>query len=140
MKKKHPKRAEQILVFDNKTLVAGRCNRSGRMRHFDRHYKIVSDRSKGKKRTLVLELQDRKEMERKKREIIETIAKATKDNSETFKALLNDALSDYIDSAISEMHARVVEKKQPVKVQEGCFKIVVGDGRKKNHGEIMLRE
>jgi len=140
MKKKHPKRAEQILVYDNKTLIAGRCNRSGRMRHFDRYYKIVSDKTKGSKRILILELQDRKEIERKKREIIETIAKATKDNSETFKALLDDALSDYIDSAILEMHARVVKKKQPVKVKEGCFKIVVGDGRKKNHGEIMLRE
>lgn len=140
MRKKHPKRAEQILVFDNKTLVAGRCNRSGRMRHFDRHYKIVSDKAKGSKRILVLELQDRKEIERKKREIIEVIAKSVGDTGKQFKAIMHDTLNDYTDSAITEMYNKIIKKQQPVKVREGCFKIVVGDGRKKGHLEIALRE
>lgn len=140
MRKKYPKRAEQILVFNNKTLVAGKCDRSGRMRHFDRHYKIVSDKAKGSKRVLVLELQDQKEIERKKREIIDAIAKSVGDTGKQFKAIMHDTLNDYTDPAITEMYDKIIKKKQPVKVKEGCFKIVVGDGRKKNHSEIMLRD
>jgi len=43
-----------------------------------------------------------------------------------------------VDKDVATMHKKVVLGKAPVKHREGCFKIIIGDGRRKNHHEIQL--
>jgi hypothetical protein len=136
-KVKHPKITERIGIYADKKLVS----MAGEGRHIKEHYVVVSDKKVGKKRVITLEVQDRREVDRKKKELLEAILVNMGDQkNKTVRALVADVLNDYTDSSIDDLHNRVVTKKQPVKAQEGCFKLVIGDGRKKGHKEIMIRE
>ena len=136
-KVKIPKVKERIGIYDNKSLVSMK----GDGRHINKHFKVVSDRSAGKKRFLVLEEQDRTEIDKKEKELLEAILVNMGDEkNKTVRALVQDVLTDYTDEAIIDLHKRVVIKKQPVQAKEGCFKLVIGDARKKNHKEIMIRD
>lgn len=134
---KNPKMKEKLGVYDNNKVVSFK----GEGRHVSKHFKIISDRSAGKKRFIVLEEMDRTEIETKKKELLEAILINMGDEkNKTVRALITDVLNDYTDESVTDLHDRVVVKKQKVQAKEGCFKLVIGDGRSKKRKEIMIRD
>ncbi len=134
----YPKKKESIL-FTDRGVFAGKHDRHGRMRHVDTFYSVESDISAGDKRVITLKRVNRKDMDKKKKELVEAIAKGLgEEKSKGFKKLLLDVLTDHYDVTIHDLWDRLINKKQPVKMQEGCFKIVFGKGKRKK--ELMIRD
>ena len=109
--------------------------------HIDKEYHLESDTmAEDGTRTIIMKPKDLTELERKKRELALAIAKSLgEEKSKLLKELLYDALRDYQHKEIEEMHKKVLEKKEAVKTRPGCFRIIIGDGRRKNCGVIDLR-
>lgn len=61
-------------------------------------------------------------------------------DNKLLRKMLLDTLRDFEDKSVVSMHRMVVLGKAPVKYREGCFKLIIGDGRRKNSHEIMLVE
>jgi len=71
--------------------------------------------------------------------ITETILEALgEEDSKAMRGLLLDHLREYWDDIIEDMYKKVVLNREEVKLREGCFKIIIGDGRRKDHNEIQL--
>ena len=108
--------------------------------HIEKEYDIVQDETVGGVRTIVLKERDLVPRLEKVRTLANMIAERIGEgSSRVVKELLFDALKDYEDKPFDRLY-RQVSKDEPIKSKEGCFKIIVGDGRKKNSTHIMLRE
>jgi hypothetical protein len=109
--------------------------------HIVAEYDIIRDETVEGIRTIVLKERDLKPFYRRVRELADAIAERIGEGeSKVVKDLLFDALHDYESRLIDKIYRRVVVRGEPVKPQEGCFKIIVGDGRRRNSVHIMLRE
>lgn len=109
--------------------------------HYTESHTLVSDKvDRSGVRTIVMKAMDRKGIEKRKQELVNAIAKAVKDESEIFKQLLADVFATDWDSRVERLYDAVVLKGKKVSFREGCFKILVGDGRKKKGMEVMLRK
>ena len=107
----------------------------------EKEYEVVEDREDNGDRVITLKRIDRSATVSKVKTLAAAIAKGLGDpRSRTLKGLLQDLLIEYWDEDIDSMYERVVVKGEPVKAREGCFKILIGDGRRKDAGEIMIRE
>jgi len=138
--KKMPKRKESILFNDKGTALSAKHKR-GKIRHWDEFWNVKSDKTNKKgERTIVLKKQDRKTIEKKKKEVINGILEALGEKSKAMRGLLDDVLQDTWDENIENLYERIIVKKQKVTSGPGCFKIKIGDGRRKNSTEIMLRD
>ena len=92
-------------------------------------------------RVISLSPLDTKPIEEKVRLVTEGILEALGEiDSKTMRTLLTDQLKSYWDDDIEDMYTKVVVKKEKVKTRPGCFRIIIGDGRKKGHGEIQLTD
>lgn len=138
--KKMPKRKEAILFSDKGTALSGKHKR-GKLGHWDDFWNVKSDKTnKAGERTIILKKQDRKNIDKKRKEVIEGILNGLKEKaSKALRGLLDDVLQDTWDENIENLHERVIVKKQKVSIGDGCFKISIGDGRRKNSTELMLR-
>jgi len=56
------------------------------------------------------------------------------------REILFDVLKAYEDKEVDRLYRYVVELDEPVKPREGCYKVIVGDGRRKDSFHIMMRE
>lgn len=68
------------------------------------------------------------------------VEKLGEGENKLLRKMLLDTLRDYEDASVEDMHRQVVLGEKPVKYKEGCFKIIIGDGRRRNSHEIMLVE
>ncbi len=59
--------------------------------------------------------------------------------SSLLRTVIYDSLRDFLETDILDM-LKQIGKGEQVKKREGCFKLIIGDGRKKRHHEIMLSE
>ena len=111
-------------------------------RHSARDYIVEKDEiGKEGKRVLVLAPRPMEDIIQKRKEVVQTILKKLGESrSKTLKKLLTDVFSDYFPESIERLHDSIVAKDKPVKQVEGCFKLIVGDGRRKDSEEIMLRD
>ena len=109
--------------------------------HIDKEYDVVQDQTdETGVRTIVLQERDLAPLRRKARKLADAIAaKLGEGDSTTVKGLLYDVFTDYHEKTMDKL-LRMIAAGKPVKVREGCFKVVIGDGRKRNSGVIMLRE
>jgi hypothetical protein len=90
-------------------------------------------------RTIVLKEKGIEEYKDKVDEIVALMMKKMGETSKTVEGLLKDALIDYQPKYLDKL-LKMLQKGEPVKVKEGCFKVIIGDGRRKNSEQIMLRE
>ena len=91
--------------------------------------------------TIVLKPRDMKEIKRKLNKLVNTLAvKLNEPDSKVVKGILKDKLSEFWDEDVEELYNKVVVENQSVKAKEGCFKIIIGDQRRKNSDAIMLRD
>lgn len=112
----------------------------GRSPHIDREYELVEDKTEGGVRTIVLKEKDRGVLIKKAEELVDVIAeKLGEGESKAVKAILFDEFKDYAEEYLDDILKRITIKKEPVKASEGCFKVLIGDGRKRGSIEIMLR-
>jgi hypothetical protein len=107
--------------------------------HITAEYKIEKDeKDKDGTRTIVLKPVDLSEHKARVEELVNLIADTLDESkSKNFKAILIDTLGDYETEHIENLIKKIKGGK-PVKSKEGCFKIIIGDGRKKHSNEIML--
>lgn len=109
--------------------------------HIVMEYDIVRDDTVEGVRTIVLKERDLKPLHDRVRELAGVITERIGESgSKVVRNLLFDALRDYEPRLIDKLYQRIVVKGEPVKPREGCFKIIVGDGRRKDSTHIMLRE
>lgn len=108
--------------------------------HITGEYKVVSDETKEGVRTLILQEKDRTSQKEKARKLSNLLAERLGEGeSTTIKELLYDLFKDYYEKELDGL-LKKVEKGEPVKASEGCFKIIIGDGRTKRSEHIMLRD
>ena len=109
--------------------------------HVDKEYTIFKDQTVEGVRTIVLQEKDLAPFREKARKLAEVMAEMIGEGeSKVVKELLLDVLKDYEEKKLDELYKRVVERGEPVKAQEGCYKLIVGDGRTRKSEHIMLRE
>jgi len=116
---------------------------SSKVGHIEREYNIVSDAvGEDGCRTIVLKPRDMTTLKKAKQELASEICRRLNETGTVFKKILMDTLKDYKEADILQMHKRLLldEKPPPVKATPGCFKIILGDGRKKNSHHISIRE
>jgi hypothetical protein len=113
----------------------------GRSEHIDKEYSLIEDNTdKAGRRTIILQEKDLTLQKEKARKLANLIAdRIGEGSSKTFKEMLYDIFKDYYEKTLDKLVKRV-EKGEPVKVKEGCFKILIGDGRTKKSECIMLRD
>jgi len=127
---------EQIALY--RRGVAYAAKREGG--HITGDYDILKDETIEGVRTIVLKERDRKEFLQKVKELSKVLAeKLGEGKSKTFIKILEDVFIDYEDENLDKLYERVVQGKEPVKSREGCFHIIVGDGRKKGAAIIDIR-
>ncbi len=129
-----PKLKERIAIFTRGIVCTGLGER-----HWEKDMQLVSDAvAADGTRTIVLKPVDTSEKMIKVKALIDAIAAQVNDESDVFKGLLADVFEDYWETGITKLYNRIVEGKEPVKAEPGCFKLVVGSGQKSD--EIMLRD
>lgn len=112
----------------------------GRDPHIAKEYDIVQDVTAEGVRTIVLRERDLTAYRAKVDEAVDLLLERLDEaDSRTTRGLLRDVLGDYEERRLDEI-IRKARSGWPVKVREGCFKILIGDGRRKSGIEIMLRE
>jgi hypothetical protein len=113
----------------------------GASKHIN-EYDVLSDSvSEDGTRTIIIKPADKTEHLRLVSELADKmVEKLGEGDNKLLCKMLYDTLRDYEDKEIAKMHRRVVLGKAPVKYKEGCFKLIIGDGRRKNSHEIMLVE
>lgn len=127
---------ESISLFKDRALLG-----KGRSPHIDKEYEILEDKLEGDIRTIILKERDLKPYWNKVQKLVDIIAdKMGEGESKAFKGLLFDALKDFEEKHFEKLYKQVTEGERPVKVREGCFKLIVGDGRRGDSWHIMLRE
>lgn len=111
----------------------------GTSRHIN-EYDIVSDIvDRDGVRTIVIKPSDKTEHLRLCNELADKmVIRLGEGQNKLLRKMLFDTLRDYGDEDVKDMHKQVVLGEAPVKHREGCFKLIIGDGRRKNHHEIML--
>ena len=111
-------------------------------RHSIADYIVEKDKiGKDGKRVLVLAPRPMGDITQKKKEIVQVILKKLGESrSGMLKKLLTDVFADYFPESIERLYEKIVLKCEKVKEKEGCYKLVIGDGRRKDSEEIMLRD
>ena len=132
-----PQEKESITFYRDGSAMMGKLPGT----HIDKEYDVVQDQTDGVGiRTIVLREKDLAPVREKARKLADVIAaKIGESGSATVKDLLFDVFRDYDEKTIDKL-LKSIAAGQPVKVREGCFKVVIGDGRRKDRDEIMLRE
>lgn len=135
-----PEIIEELKLTDKGTAWSGKAEEPGeRIRHLPDGYTVISDKTREGTRTIVLQEIDKSERMMKVREIVDGIATALKEGrSKAFKAVLEDVLEDSFDEEIDDLYHRIVEKKEAIVAEPGCFKLVIGMGSRQK--EMMIRE
>lgn len=129
--------SENFSFYRNKKI----CATKGISKHIN-EYDVVSDETNsGGVRTIVIKPIDKTKHLKLCRELAsKMVEKLGEGENRLLRTMLFDTLRDYVDKAVVSMHKMVVLGEAPVKHRESCFKIIIGDGRKKNHHEIQLIE
>jgi len=109
-------------------------------RHLIGDYDIVSDATDAEgNRIITLKPHDLSGHLKNLDKLVDLLSKKLDPDSKLFPKLLRDTLVDYSEKDIERMLNKVEKKKEKVSAQEGCFKIYIGDGRRKKSEEIMIR-
>ena len=105
-------------------------------------YDILSDTTaEDGSRTIIFKPSDISEHLRLVGEVADAmVMKLGEGENKLLRTMLADTLRDYETKDIKDMYRKVVLGEQPVKYREGCFKLIIGDGRTKGRHEIMLVE
>jgi len=131
-----PEIKEGFSIYRDGTVYQSR----GRSDHIDKEYNLLKDESFEGVRTIVLQEKDLTTQREKARKLADLMAdKIGEGGSKALKEMLYDIFKDYFEENLDKLIRRI-EKGEPVRAKEGCFKIVVGDGRTKKSEHIMLRE
>jgi hypothetical protein len=109
--------------------------------HIDKEYDILKDETSPEGvRTIVLRERDLTAFKEKAARITDLLLeKIGESDSKAMRGLLCDILGDFTEKHLDEIEWKL-GRGAPVKIREGCYKILIGDGRRKNSVEIMLRE
>lgn len=128
---------ENMSFYKNEVLTT-----KGRSSHIANEYLIESDTTEEDgTRVIRLKPKDKTEFLAKARELANAIAERIGEGkSKLFKNMLFDLLKEYEEKSLHRIYKRVMAGKEPVRAEEGCFKIIIGDGRRRNHDEIQLVE
>ena len=128
---------QNMTFYRDGTVLMSKCPGT----HVDTEYNVVRDETdEAGVRTIVLREKDLTVLQDKARRLATAIAeKIGEAGSTVVHDLLFDVFKDYHELELDRL-LRMVAKGQPVKVKEGCFKVVIGDGRRRNCAEVMLRE
>ncbi len=128
---------ESITFYDKGFALAGKAGST----HTNKEYSILRDETVEGVRTIVLKTVDESKKKKKVKELTKALAAAVgEEDSKVFRALIKDVLNDYWDDTLDKLYNMVIKDQMPVKAAEGCFKLIIGDGRKSSSEEIMLRE
>ena len=126
----------ESISFEKDIAYSGKSN----TRHIDKEYAIVSDLiNDNGERVIILKEKDLTGFYDKISELVNLIMASLGETSPVLKGLLNDYFHEHREKTIENI-IRKLNKGASVKAKEGCFKIIIGDGRRKNSEEIMLRE
>jgi len=111
----------------------------GESRHI-KDFDIVSDKTdEVGVRTLVFKPSDVAERLKLCKELANEIVVALGEgDNKLLRRMISDHLRDYDEKDIKEMHKLVMGGGVPIKTRESCFKIIIGDGRRRGHHEIQL--
>ena len=108
-KHKAPRRVETIAVNSNKTAMSATYKKGHEARHWEKIYDIVSDKTHGDERTIVLAVKNRKTIEKKKNELVDAIMKKLDETSKNFRKILLDTFEDYWDESIEKLYDKIVK-------------------------------
>lgn len=101
--------------------------------HITGDYEILGDTTEEGVRTIVLKEKDTApHLERVKKLTRVILERLGETRSRVLRELLEDTLRDYKPEDVERVLNKIVEKKEPVKTKEGCYRIIIGDGRRKN--------
>ena len=107
--------------------------------HVDKEYTVLKDETFAGTRTIVLQERDPEPFLEKVKSAADMIAERIGEGqSKTMRNLLVDVLTDYDEKSLDRVLRRLA-RGDKVSTREGCFKILVGDGRRRNCEEIMIR-
>jgi len=131
-----PEIKEDFSVYRDGTVYQSK----GRSDHIAKEYTLVRDETYQGHRVIELQEKDLTTLQEKAKRLANLIAdKIGEGKSKTVKDILFDVLKDYFEKSLDQL-LKKIEKGEPVRAKEGCFKIVIGDGRTKKSDHIMLRE
>ena len=128
---------QNMTFYRDGTVLMSKCPGT----HVDTEYDVVRDETdEAGVRTIVLREKDVTVLRDKARRLATAIAeKIGEADSAVVHGLLFDVFKDYHERDMDRL-LKMVATGQPVKVREGCFKVVIGDGRRRTSAEVMLRE
>lgn len=126
---------ENISVYADKKVYTN----IGESKHVN-EYDLLSDTIDDEgTRTIIIKKVDKSEHLSRCKELAGLLVeKLGEGDNKLLNTMLYDTLRDYEEKDVIRMISDITKKGEPVKHREGCFKITVGDARKRNHHEIML--
>ncbi len=128
---------ESISLFRNGRAYAGKGEDGG---HLTGDFDLVSDAvDDDGNRVIVLKPHDLTEHHERLDRLVSLLTECLDPHSKLFPELLHDALVDYSEKDVERMLRKVESGREKVSTREGCFRLFIGDGRRKNSEEIMLR-
>ena len=139
MEGKYPTKIEQIVLADTGVAVGSR-DKTGVFRHSTEDYVVLSDDydTEGN-RIIKLARRDMSGYNSQIKEIVRMVSNQLGEVGKPFKQLLTDVLKEEWPESIQDIYDKL-RSGMPAKAKEGCFKLVIGDGRAKDSREIMLRD
>jgi hypothetical protein len=104
----------------------------GTSSHIDGEFEVLEDvTTEDGLRKITLKKKDLAVQRQKLDKLVTSLLKALhEEDSKLAKDILEDHLRDYEEKSIDKMQ-KMVDEGKPVKKREGCFNIIIGDGRKK---------
>lgn len=126
----------ESISFEKDVAYSGKSNTE----HIDKEYTIVSDSvNDNGERVIILKERDLGAFYKKIDELVDLIMTSLGETSPVLKGILLDHFHEYKEKTIDSI-TKKLKKGASVKAKEGCFKIIIGDGRRKNSEHIMLRQ
>ena len=110
----------------------------------DKEYNLVSDNiDESGNRVIVLKPRDTTDFMRLVNEAVSMICESLGEEGKTLRLILKDELVDWTPDAVSRLIKKLKGNKAgikpPIKSKPGCVEIIIGDGRRRNHSRISLR-
>ena len=114
----------------------------GSGRHVDTEYEIIGDEvAESGERLIRLKKKDVTEEIRKKKDLVTKVCESVGETSTgMFSKVLADTFLDYDEKSVDRM-LKALERGEPVKkAARHCFRLYIGDGRKRRSQLIEIRE
>ena len=154
MANKEYEQQQKITLTKGNLALVRKMERSGEWGHIQKECEVVRDVvavtaacddldwrgiEKGD-RIIILRERDMTAYKKKITHVTNLLMKAIGSKDATLRGYLRDTIGEYLPKELEIIRSKIEDDGEVVKPKEGCFKLVIGDGRKKGHYEIPMRD